>query len=237
MENEVAKIGVYSIRNTITNDLYVGATKDINRRIAEHKSRGRYEKHQQQLYKDFRKYNVDNFIFKTLEITEIESIHDREIFWIKELNPSYNNNSGGKGNPGHIVSEKTRNILSIRGKKQWHNLSEEDKQHRILNNLVGSGKGYKVSDKTKLRLRSYRLGSTASLETKHKISESQKISMIGNKNGNKKVSSYKDGVLVKNYDSIIDASTELKIHPSNITKVLKDVQNTAGGYKWKYQLI
>lgn len=41
--------------------------------------------------------------------------------------------------------------------------------------------------------------------------------------------------LICEYDSIIDASNYIGIHPSGITKVCKGKGKSAGGFKWKYK--
>lgn len=43
-----------------------------------------------------------------------------------------------------------------------------------------------------------------------------------------------DGVLIKKWDGIIDASNELKINKNNIISVLKGKTLTAGGYIWSH---
>ena len=40
--------------------------------------------------------------------------------------------------------------------------------------------------------------------------------------------------VLKMFDSIMDASRELKINSSNITMVCKGIRKWAGGYGWKY---
>jgi hypothetical protein len=45
----------------------------------------------------------------------------------------------------------------------------------------------------------------------------------------------KNGLLIKEYGSIIEASDFIKIHPSGITGVCKGKHKTAGGYIWKYK--
>ena len=45
----------------------------------------------------------------------------------------------------------------------------------------------------------------------------------------------KNGVLVKEWDCISDASRELSINSSNITMCAKGIRNSAGGFVWKYE--
>ena len=57
----------------------------------------------------------------------------------------------------------------------------------------------------------------------------------GRKECSKKVKQYNlDGNYIKTYNSIIEASKELGIYKSNISKVCKRKMKTTGGYIWEY---
>ena len=83
--------GVYKITNNITGDFYIGSSKNIKYRWANHKSPSQW-KHQpnSKLYKDIASYGLDNFTFEVLE--ETADLKEREQYWIEHLKPSYNNN-------------------------------------------------------------------------------------------------------------------------------------------------
>ena len=44
-----------------------------------------------------------------------------------------------------------------------------------------------------------------------------------------------NGIVIKEYDSIIEASKENNIKHSNISRVLAGRRKTAGGYEWRYK--
>lgn len=223
--------GIYLITNNLNGKQYVGLSNNINRRFSEHKSR----KCKTAISKAFRKYNVENFTFEILEIVDdIKKLPEREIFWIDKLKPKYNMTAGGLGNSGREVKSETIELLKLAGKLQWSRKTDEEKNKIINNNLKGPTKGRKLSLETKLKLRNINLGKKQSLETIEKRASKIKISQIGNKNGNKSVICYKENSEIKIYESIVAAAAELKIHPSNITKVLKGKQKTAAGFFWKY---
>jgi group I intron endonuclease len=228
------KPGIYCFTNLINGNKYVGASNNIKRRYGEHISPKKI-KSKYILYKAFNKYGIDNFCFEVLEITEnCNCLFEREIFWIDKLKPKYNQTKGGLGNLGMIVKEKTKQVLRIAGKYQWENKTETQKQALIKNNLTGPKKGHFVSEETRLKLRIANLGKKWTEEQRIKISSSQKKSMLGNKNGNKEISSVKDGKIVKTFNSAVEAGLELKIHPSSITGVLIGRRKTAAGFNWIY---
>ena len=209
-------------------------SNNISRRFKEHKTKSK--KHSTVLSRAFLKYGVNNFSFEVIEyVSSIEDLPNREQYWIGKLDPRYNMNFGGNGNRGYVVKESAKQILRIKAKAQWDLLSFEEKQFRIKNNLTGPKKGHLVSEATRKKISQNLTGLKKSDASKSKLSASQKISMIGNKNGNKRIlMADSNDIVVKWFDSVLDASKFINVHPSNISKCLKGVQKSTGGYKFKY---
>ena len=85
--------GVYKITNTITNDFYIGSSKNVRQRWAVHKCKSTWNEHpNKQLYQDMCKYGVDKFEFEILEEVESESLKETEQQFIETLKPTYNSN-------------------------------------------------------------------------------------------------------------------------------------------------
>lgn len=83
--------GVYKITNTITGDYYIGSSKNIKQRWAEHKCQSVWKRHPNNpLYLDFQKYGIDKFSFQILEEVEIEQLKKVEQQFIQILKPTYN---------------------------------------------------------------------------------------------------------------------------------------------------
>ena len=84
--------GVYKITNTITNDFYIGSSKDIKHRWAEHKCKSTWDRHpNSHLYKDMQKYGLDKFVFEVLAEVEENKLKEMEQHYIELLKPTYNN--------------------------------------------------------------------------------------------------------------------------------------------------
>ena len=82
--------GVYKITNNITGDFYIGSSKDIKLRWANHKCLSRWKRQSNsKLYQAFIKYGLNNFTFDIIE--ETTDLHNREQHWVEQLKPSYNN--------------------------------------------------------------------------------------------------------------------------------------------------
>lgn len=88
-ENIVA--GIYKITNIITDEFYIGSSKDIKLRWANHKCPSRWKlRPGMKLYQAFIKYGLNNFTFEIIE--ETTDLHNREQYYIEKLKPNYNNN-------------------------------------------------------------------------------------------------------------------------------------------------
>ena len=82
---------VYKITNTITCDFYVGSSKNVKKRWADHKCKSTWKiNSNKQLYKDMEKYGVNSFELQILEEVEPEKLKEVEQQFIETLNPTYN---------------------------------------------------------------------------------------------------------------------------------------------------
>lgn len=76
-------VGIYKIENSLNNQVYIGSSTDIEKRIKQHKYRLRKDVHENQyLQRAWNKYGEENFVF--LEIMELpfNSLIEREQYWI-----------------------------------------------------------------------------------------------------------------------------------------------------------
>lgn len=81
--------GIYKITNTITNDFYIGSSKNIKDRWAAHKCISTWlENPGMHLYQAMVQYGLNNFIFEIIE--ETTKLKEREQYYIDLLKPSYN---------------------------------------------------------------------------------------------------------------------------------------------------
>lgn len=81
-------IGIYKITNTLNNKVYIGCSKDIDRRWHEHRTRYKRKgkEYDKLLYKAFRRSGIENFSFEVLEECKEENLRVRENYWIKHYN-------------------------------------------------------------------------------------------------------------------------------------------------------
>ena len=82
--------GIYIIKNLVNDKTYVGQSKDIYSRWDTHFCDFKHLRHNNIYFqRSWNKYGKDNFEFKIIEICNIESLNEREIYWVSYYN-SYN---------------------------------------------------------------------------------------------------------------------------------------------------
>ncbi len=90
-------IGIYKITNLINGHCYIGQSVQIQRRWKDHRAAAFNENskaYQYPLYRAIRKYGLENFSFEVIEECSQEKLDEKEIYWIKNLNPVYNQTEG-----------------------------------------------------------------------------------------------------------------------------------------------
>lgn len=94
---------IYKITNLVNNKIYIGKTeREVESRWNEHKSKAR-KNQKSYLYNAIRKYGEQNFIIETIEKVDVNSLSDREKYWIEFFKSNnkeigYNLTKGGDGN-------------------------------------------------------------------------------------------------------------------------------------------
>ena len=111
--NNWRKIGVYCITNIINNKIYIGSTTtNFRHRYLQYCSGFKKELNNQPiLYRAFRKYGFENFIFEIVCITTIENSLIMEQFYI-DKGTDYNSCliAGSLQGLKHSINSKTRTI-------------------------------------------------------------------------------------------------------------------------------
>jgi group I intron endonuclease len=116
-----AKKGVVYCATFSNGKVYVGQAQDLEKRIRHHKWRALKDKINEHLpfYRAWRKYGEP--VFSVLEEATISNIDYLEEKWIKKLNSNSKdigyNLTGGIGSKGRILSQESKNKISVSNKK------------------------------------------------------------------------------------------------------------------------
>ena len=134
--------GVYRITNTVTNDFYIGSSKDVKRRWVEHKSPSSLKRFpNNQMYIDFQKYGLDKFAFEILEEVEECSLKEVEQQFIETLNPTYNNRNANGWDIERRKESKKKYEKTDKGKESHRKYHKSNKGKE--SNRKASDKYYK----------------------------------------------------------------------------------------------
>lgn len=114
-------IGIYIIRNTINNKVYIGQSVNIEQRWATHKSIGGNNsrpsglEYKNKIHTAMREYGKDNFYCEVLEECTKEELSQREQYWIEKYNSFYDGYNGSKGgswkDKSTVGEENGRSVL------------------------------------------------------------------------------------------------------------------------------
>ena len=140
---------VYKITNTVTNDFYIGSSKDVKRRWREHKRPSVWNRYpNKQLYHDMRKYSVEKFEFDILCEVEPDKLKEKEQKFIETLKPTYNNNNAKGLNIERYKEHKKEYDKTDKRKKYKKEYEKTDKRKKYK-------KEYDKTDKRKKYKKEY----------------------------------------------------------------------------------
>lgn len=125
MREHKNKSGIYQIRNTVNNKVYIGKTKCFYKRYCQYVSDVRNDTSDRlntYIRNAFKKYGFDAFEFSVLEFCSVEECSDRELHWMLVANctnKEYGYNLRMDSSTGMIVHEETSEKIRNNLKKQW----------------------------------------------------------------------------------------------------------------------
>jgi len=180
--------GIYSISCCANNKQYIGSSIDIGDRWRHHMASLIRNSHgNNHLQRIWNKYGSTKFIFKIIELCHFNELVDKELFWIRKLNPVCNLKIPNLTHEGWIFKEETRKKMSqaAKGHIPWNKdkkgIYSEETLCKISEGSIGNqnAKGWTPTQDQKRKMREarlnnpirYWLGKNRSEETKKKISQ------------------------------------------------------------------
>ena len=143
------KSGIYSILNNNTGKIYIGQSKDINRRFNDHKRELVKNIHSNHyLQSSWNKYGESTFSFNVLEYCPISCLNESEVWWIDffesmDRTKGFNLKSGGNSNI--VFSDETiKKMRETQSRiKTWSGRHHTDETKKKISK---SKKGVKFSE-------------------------------------------------------------------------------------------
>lgn len=157
------KSGIYKITNVVNNKIYIGSTSNLYNRKHHHFSKLKHNKHSNpHLQNSYNKYGKDNFIFEILEECDINSLIEKEQYYLDSIKCDYNKRVIAESNRGWKMPDETKKKISEANKGRI-NTEEYKKRHSKLL------KGIKRSKEACENIRRSKLGITFTKEHKEKL--------------------------------------------------------------------
>lgn len=223
--------GIYYIKNTANNKLYIGQSICIEDRWCKHKGALRRGVHDNiLLQKDWDKYGSDCFKLVVIEKCNKDQLDEKEKYYIKKYNSldnanGYNMTFGGKKS-GIKFTDLSNKRLGEAIKKVYieNPNAREERRQAALNQWANPEIKKKIMGKN-----NGMYGRTHTKEAREKISNAAKGRISFRRNTTPVLCIE----LNKTFSCAAVAAKELNIHPS-ILEVCKGNRKTCGGYHWKF---
>lgn len=228
-EAQCGRFTVYMHRNRINDKKYIGITKQNTK--YRWRSDGSGYIHSPYFAKAIEKYGWDNFEHIILHSNVDETTAKKlEQYYIKYYNTrqnqnGYNMTAGGDGTFNIIVTQETRQKLSIAGKGIKR--SQETKLKQSI-----ARKGKKPTEETIKKLSASHLGKRLSPKARE---IAKKVLREQTEKRKKKIYAIDDMGNKLNFNSISDASKQMGIKClSKNFKRIAEYHHKCGGYYWNY---
>jgi group I intron endonuclease len=249
---------IYKITNTVSGKCYIGETiqKKPENRWRRHINSIKTAKGCPALKDAMKKYGIDQFKFEVILTCAVEDRHKYEKEYIKMYNTQvpngYNILPGGQIGESRLGTKHTPEAIKkmVENRKKFYEANPNyyetyRERHQESIKHINYSECIKKSEKWKKALEEGRIGGGASEEIAEKIRDG--INVYYENGGiekhrkamtaklGKKIKQYsKEGVFIKEFQSIKEASREAGISASNIQHTLSGRNNTSGGYIWKF---
>lgn len=223
-------IGIYMFTNQKNGKVYVGQSKNIEKRYYQHSINSlnsNCTEYNTYFYKAIRKYGFNNFSFEILEICLIEELDEKEIKWIKEKqanNPAYGYNSTEGGT---LPSNRSKTIFQY---DMNFNLIKIYKNAYEAAEILGDGYSQSAIQRCATHKKCVKsVGGfifTYANDDFSYYKETHKKAVIRiDKNGEK-----------REFESIKEAAKQSNTYACNISQVINGKRKSAGGYFWKQKI-
>lgn len=131
------KIGIYSIKNEVTNFIYIGLSTNIEQRFLFHKRRLISGKHKNKhIQNSCNKYGISNFSFNIIEICDNNMLCKREKFWINYYQ-SHNRKCGYNKTFGGEFGKLSNEIYAQYSKRLKGCTISNEQKSKISKTLTG----------------------------------------------------------------------------------------------------
>jgi len=230
------QVGVYALICTVTQKFYIGSSVILGCRMLDYMQPAYLARRANSpVTRAIIKYGLNNFCFIVLETCEPEDVLKREQYWLNFLNPEYNLSPTAGSTLGVILSEETRNKISIARLGQTHSMETRQLMSVTRRGTNNPWYGQTPSEESKAKMSAAKLGILNPLYGKTRPVETLDLMRLNHPH-TKRVYQYDlDRVtLISQFDSIRQAAELTGISRSYLSKCLKAGKLVHG--KWFFSI-
>lgn len=229
---------IYKIESKYNGKIYIGSAINPYKRKSSHFSLLKKGNHHSVILQNhYNKYGFEDLIFIIIEKNlHVENLIKLEQFYIDDLKPYFNVCKIAGSVKGRVHSQETKDKIrnSLKGIKH----SDERKKNMGIG-WIGVIKK-PLTDQHKKNMSISSLGKNKKPQTKEHIEKRTKYLLgnnfaKGNEHKNKPIIQFKDGILIKEFKSLTQASIELNTSVSCICHCLNNRIKKHKGYEFKYK--
>lgn len=237
--------GIYLIRNNVNNKVYIGQSKDIEKRWSDHLSLGKTSSKSKSannnypLYRAMKKYGVENFSITILEETDdysqLDSIENKYIEEYGAITDGYNQritSSSGYSKEYTINKREVKYSVTkekLRNELLSYTFEKVASMYGVSSNTIrkwckdyglpSSSKDYITSEKSK------EFSDRMKTIARESSTKRKRIAMLD----------INTGEVIKVFDSVTDAGIYVNGKPHNISSAIHGTngRKTSKGYGWK----
>ena len=165
------KSGIYQIKNTLNNKKYIGSSKNLQKRLYEHKRTLKLGTHHSiKLQRAWNKYGDNNFIFEVLLECDCNDLIKNEQKYFDLYKPEYNILEIASSTIGHKHSMETKVKIGLKSKGRLHTIESKKK-------ISDANKGKKLTNEHKKIIKEHNLGKKHTAESRENMSLAKKGSL------------------------------------------------------------
>lgn len=223
---------IYIIKNTITNQCYVGVTHSHKKRKQQHFKALRENTHYNlKLQRSYNKYKESFFLFEIVRECEIDELYSLEIEYIDKCNSYSNGFNLTKGGRGGDVRKVNQFCKEGRLIKEWDSISQAADYLNIQHTHI-----WKCCN--------LRQQTAGGFQWRYKEDFENKLKQGCKRRGDiKYIFQYSiEGAFIKQFNNAVEAAQTIETHNNknvrsiaiNIRKVCQLTSFIAYGYQWRY---
>lgn len=215
--------GVYGILNLKNNNLYIGSSSNIYKRLLNHKKQLKKKTHENRfLQKDWNEFGSENFSAILIERSEQSLLQEREQYFLNtysKTNKLYNIAMLAYSSKGIKRTEETKKKMSEWQKGICHRGIGYTHSEKTKEKIRQANTGYRHSEESKEKNRQAHLGTSMSEESRRKIADFQRT-QVRSEETRRRMSESKKG-------TIVSESTREKLRQANLGKTISESNKEA----------